>query len=60
MVMLSHEVIASDALDDYVESQLAEATELRYFDVKSTLLWDCGDVILYWTPAKCRGKYKGP
>lgn len=34
MVMLCHEVIASDALDDYVESQLAEATELRYFDVK--------------------------
>lgn len=30
MVMLCHEVLASDALDDYVGSQLAEATELRY------------------------------
>ncbi|KAK2568145.1 Tyrosine-protein kinase BAZ1B [Acropora cervicornis] len=29
MVMLCHEVLASDALDDYVGSQLAEATELR-------------------------------
>ena len=36
MVMLCHEVLASDALDDYVGSQLAEATELRYKDIKSS------------------------
>ena len=58
MVMLCHEVLISDALEDYIESQHAEATELRYLDMKSTFL--CGDVVLHWTPGKCRGKYYGP
>ena len=32
LVTLCHEVLASDALDDYMENLFAQATQIRYLD----------------------------